>query len=172
MHCAALRLTKELSHPIFSITHQLAITHAGWFFFAEPSPEHSNGSGSRRVSAMPVNLTPDGVFEDTEHVMLELRGEGELHYTINGSAPTKDSPLYTEPIEIAATSVVSVKSFEENALPSRLPVPIQSSRNAIKNTSFFFDYTVNDRLLHVRYKAFLSQRMYKFKFTIAAGNHS
>ena len=68
---------------------------------------------------MPVNLTPDGVFEDTEHVMLELRGEGELHYTINGSAPTKDSPLYTEPIEIAATSVVSVKSFEENALPSR-----------------------------------------------------
>ena len=92
---------------------------AGWFFFAEPSPEHSNGSGSRRVSAMPVNLTPDGVFEDTEHVMLELRGEGELHYTINGSAPTKDSPLYTEPIEIAATSVVSVKSFEENALPSR-----------------------------------------------------
>ena len=68
---------------------------------------------------MPINLTPDGVFEATEHVMLELRGEGELHYTINGSAPTKDSPLYTEPIEIAATSVVSVKSFEENALPSR-----------------------------------------------------
>lgn len=92
---------------------------AGWFYFAEPGPERANSGGSRRVSAMPVNLSPDGVYEHTERVMLELRGDGELHYTINGSAPTKSSPLYTGPIEISGTSVVSVKSFEENALPSR-----------------------------------------------------
>lgn len=91
----------------------------GWFYFAVPSPGHSNSSGYRRVSAMPVNLTPDGVFEHTKCVMLELSGKGELHYTINGSAPTEDSPLYTGPIAINETCVVSVKSFEKKALPSR-----------------------------------------------------
>ena len=92
---------------------------AGWFYFAAPSPEQNNSDGRRRVSATPVNITPDGVYEHTGHVMLELAGEGELRYTINGSAPTKDSPLYTGPVEIKGTSVVSVKSFEKNALPSR-----------------------------------------------------
>ena len=92
---------------------------AGFFYFSKPSPGYANTGGERRVSAMPVSLSPDGVFEDVERVTLELAGAGELHYTINSSAPTMDSPLYTEPIEITETSVVSVKSFEEGALPSR-----------------------------------------------------
>ena len=92
---------------------------AGWFYFAVPSPERSNSGGYRRVSAMPVSLTSDGVYEHTNCVMLELQGEGELHYTINGSAPTKDSPRYVGPIAINSTCAVSVKSFEKHALPSR-----------------------------------------------------
>ena len=92
---------------------------AGFFYFAVPSPESNNGIGERRVSATPVNRTPDGVFEGTARVELVLEGAGELHYTVNGSAPTKDSALYTEPIEITKTCVVSVKSFEPDALPSR-----------------------------------------------------
>ena len=92
---------------------------AGWFYFAEPTPGSLNGDGSRRVSAMPVNLTPDGVFQGVSYVQLELEGEGELRYTINGSAPTKDSRLYTGPITLTHTCVVRVKSFEPRALPSR-----------------------------------------------------
>ena len=92
---------------------------AGYFYFAAPSPGRDNHGGFRRVSAMPVNLTPDGVFENVKHVTLELSGEGELRYTVNGSAPTKESRLYTEPITITETCIVQVKSFEKRALPSR-----------------------------------------------------
>lgn len=92
---------------------------AGFFYFPAASPGANNRDGARRVSAMPVNLSPDGVFENVKRVTLELSGEGELHYTINNSAPTEESPLYTGPIEITETCVVSVKNFEPGALPSR-----------------------------------------------------
>ena len=92
---------------------------AGFFYFAAPTPAKPNLGGQRRVSAMPVALTKDGVFEDVESVTLELAGDGVLRYTINGSAPTEKSELYTEPLEIGETCVVSVRSFEKGALPSR-----------------------------------------------------
>ena len=92
---------------------------AGWFYFAVPTPGAANSDGFRRVSAMPVNLTADGVFEGVSSVELALEGEGELHYTVNGSAPTKDSVFYSGPIPITHTCVVSVRSFEPGALPSR-----------------------------------------------------
>ena len=91
----------------------------GFFYFASPTPVRPNVNGQRRVSAMPVCLTEDGVFEDVERVTLELVGSGVLRYAINGSSPTEESELYTGPIEITRTSVVSVRSFEEGALPSR-----------------------------------------------------
>ena len=91
----------------------------GFYYFSEPTPGRDNADGRRRVSAQPTALTPDGVFEGVESVTLELRGAGELRYTINGSAPTEKSELYTGPIEITETCVVSVKSFEDDALPSR-----------------------------------------------------
>ena len=92
---------------------------AGFFYFAEPTPGKPNANGFRRVGAKPVNLTPDGVFEGAKKITLELKGEGELRYTVNGSAPTEKSELYTGPIEIDKTCVVSVKSFSPDALPSR-----------------------------------------------------
>jgi len=93
----------------------------GFFYFDTPSPARNNFGGLRRVSAKPVALTPDGVFEGVKSVTLELKdpGEGELRYTVNGSAPTQESELYTGPIEIDRTCVVSVKRFESDAIPSR-----------------------------------------------------
>ncbi len=91
----------------------------GFFYFAAPTPAKPNVGGQRRVGATPVALTKDGVFEDVESVTLELAGDGVLRYTINDSAPTEESERYTGPIEISETCVVSVRSFEEGALPSR-----------------------------------------------------
>ena len=93
---------------------------AGFFYFAKPTPGTKNLDGRRRVSAMPVCLTRDGVFEDTESVKVELAGTGELRYTINGGAPTEMSVAYNDPFEISETSVVSVRNFEPDALPSRV----------------------------------------------------
>ena len=91
----------------------------GWFYFANPSPGEANAEGARRVSAKPVNLTPDGVFEGVDSVTVELSGTGTVRYTLDGSTPTEDSPEYTKPITVGSTGVVKAVCFEEGALPSR-----------------------------------------------------
>lgn len=93
---------------------------AGFFYFAVPTPGRDNQDGRRRVSAMPVCLTSDGVFEDVGSVPVELAGAGAVYYTINGSAPTEESELYTEPFAVYETCVISVRSYEPDALPSRV----------------------------------------------------
>lgn len=91
----------------------------GWFYFANPSPGEANADGARRVSAKPVNLTPDGVFDGVGSVTVELSGNGTVRYTLDGSTPTEDSPEYTKPITVGSTGVVKAVCFEEGALPSR-----------------------------------------------------
>ncbi|MBR5094005.1 MAG: CotH kinase family protein [Oscillospiraceae bacterium] len=92
---------------------------AGTFYFAEPSPDTPNGEGARRVAAMPVALAPDGVFDDVGAVHVELSGDGEIHYTLDGTVPTAASPVYTEPFAVGQTTLVRAISLEEDALPSR-----------------------------------------------------
>lgn len=103
----------------FGCTYGRLDGEAGFFYFDAPSPGRDNADGRRRISRQPRALTEDGVFEGVTKVTLELEGEGELRYTINGSAPTEASEKYTGPIEITESCVVSVKSFEDGALPSR-----------------------------------------------------
>ena len=91
----------------------------GWFYFAKPSPGTANTDGARRVSAKPVNLTPDGVFDGVDGVALELSGTGVVRYTLDGSTPTEESPEYTGALTISSTGVVKAVCFEEGALPSR-----------------------------------------------------
>lgn len=91
----------------------------GWFYFAKPSPGTANTDGARRVSAKPMNLTPDGVFDGVDSVTVELSGTGIVRYTLDGSTPTEESPEYAKPITVSSTGVVKAVCFEEGALPSR-----------------------------------------------------
>ncbi len=91
----------------------------GWFYFANPSPGEANAGGERRVSAKPVNLTADGVFDDVDSVTVELSGTGTVRYTLDGSTPTESSPEYTAPITVDSTGIVKAVCFEDGALPSR-----------------------------------------------------
>ena len=91
----------------------------GWFYFANPSPGKANTDGARRVSAKPVNLTPDGVFDEVEGVTVELSGSGTVRYTLDGSTPTESSPEYTGALTVTSTCVIKAVCFEEGALPSR-----------------------------------------------------
>lgn len=92
---------------------------AGWYFFAAPTPGKPNEDGKRRVSAMPVCLSGDGVYNGPESVTMAFSGSGELRYTVNGGLPTEKSLLYSAPLELKKTCTVSVRCFEPDALPSR-----------------------------------------------------
>lgn len=91
----------------------------GWFYFSSPSPGSENSGGQRRVAEKPLSLTEDGVYNYIEGMYVELSASGTIRYTLDGSAPTAESPEYTGPIYIDKTTVIRAVNFEEGALPSR-----------------------------------------------------
>ena len=91
----------------------------GFFYLKEESPGRENGSGERRVSAIPTAETRDGIYENVSSVSVTLTAAGEIRYTLDGSRPTASSALYTGPILMTETSVVRAVSIERGALLSR-----------------------------------------------------
>jgi hypothetical protein len=92
----------------------------GWFFFAESSLGEENRDGFRRVAESPIPSTPAGAYDGVELLTVALSGEGEIRYTLDGSAPNADSPLYTEPLTLRGTTVLRAICLEADALPSRI----------------------------------------------------
>lgn len=90
----------------------------GTFYFTEPTPGTENGTGVAFISATPVIVTADGVFNGINALDVEINGQGEIRYTLDGSIPTGDSLLYTGPIRLSATAVIRVAAFEPGKLPS------------------------------------------------------
>lgn len=79
---------------------------SGFYFFAQPTPGKDNGEGFRTVAALPETNIPQGVYNDVSDLSVELLGEGELHYTLDGSIPDRSSPLYTEPLLLDRSTVI------------------------------------------------------------------
>ena len=86
-------------------------------YFTEPTPGRANGTGVASISQAPVVVTAPGVYEGSS-VRVEIQGAGTLRYTLDGSIPEADDPVYTAPIELTETAVLRVRAFEEGKLPS------------------------------------------------------
>ena len=92
----------------------------GYFYFTEPTPGSENAAGERRVSAMPVSMTPEGAHEHVDRLNVELDAPGaEIYYTVDGTVPTKASSRYTGVLELTETAVVRAIAVERGACPSR-----------------------------------------------------
>ena len=91
----------------------------GTYFFAKASPDAENQDGRRRVSAMPTATTPDGIYDGSEPVVLDLEAAGTVYYTFDATVPTVSSMLWAGPTEIPASCVIRAMAVERNALPSR-----------------------------------------------------
>lgn len=92
----------------------------GAYFFASASPDEENTGGLRRVSAMPVATTPDGVFASSEPVTLDLQADGKIYYTFDATIPDESSLAWAGPTAVPATCIIRAVSVEPGALPSRV----------------------------------------------------
>lgn len=46
--------------------------------------------------------------------ILSIQGDATIHYTLDGSEPTAESPVYEGPVEIRETCTIKAKSFRDN----------------------------------------------------------
>lgn len=74
-------------------------------YFETPTPGKPNAEGFQSSLDVPQANLPSGVYKET--VTLEFSGDGTIYYTLDGSRPTTNSKVYTEPLvlENVATTV-------------------------------------------------------------------
>ncbi|MBT33626.1 MAG: hypothetical protein CMO01_28515 [Thalassobius sp.] len=82
-------------------------------------------SGTHKIEINPqpkaIEFTKDEIFLDNIEVAINQPFDKlDLHYTLDGSEPTEDSPLYKSPIQLTETKTVKVKLFGENGASSEV----------------------------------------------------
>jgi len=88
-----------------------------FLYFAEPSPGTPNGSGQTALLAPPAASKSSGFYGEAFSVTLS--GEGDIHYTLDGSTPTEHSPLYLgENIRVERTMSIRCFSKQDSGIPS------------------------------------------------------
>lgn len=107
---------------IYDVPYQGSVGRAdgesGTWYFTSPTPGSKNSTGVASISPTPTVLTAQGIYNDIESLTVELSGEGEIHYTLDGSFPGKSDKLYTGPLTLSQTTVVRFASFVDGSLPS------------------------------------------------------
>lgn len=88
----------------------------GFFYFETPTPREENARGYRQISENVMVSVAPGQYADLSTVTVELIGNGTIYYTLNGSVPTTDSNVYTEPLVLERTTVIRCFNQEENKI--------------------------------------------------------
>ncbi|MFC2089701.1 CotH kinase family protein [Bacteroidota bacterium] len=86
--------------------------------FVSPTPGKENTGIVRVRIAAPVSFSqPGGFYSGSQKIALGYPNpESDIHYTMDGSYPNRNSPLYNDSIEIRKTSVIRAICFEEGTI--------------------------------------------------------
>lgn len=93
--------------------------NAAFDLLSEPTPGAAN-AGAAKISAAPTAVLPQGAYDGVSSLTVSFSGPGEIYYTTDCSAPTRESRRYTKPITIRRTTVFRVASYEPGASRSEI----------------------------------------------------
>ena len=112
--------TQSVQLPSMQMGHVWQYNGNGWCVSPTPTPAEVNSDDCfDSYEPAPLFSIESGVFGGG--ILLELSALNplaEIRYTIDGSIPEADDFLYTDPLEIDATVVISARCFSETSLPS------------------------------------------------------
>ena len=91
---------------------------SGFFWFRQPTPDQENEGGMRGISQTPESSLEAGVYTQAEPLTVELSAPGAIYYTTDGSWPTVEDTLYTQPFSLTETTILRVMAVEPGCLPS------------------------------------------------------
>lgn len=88
-------------------------------YFSPSSPGAINGEGFVGIAATPTFSLPHGFYDSVQNVSISTSTPGAtLRYTLDGTAPTASSTVYTAPLAIGNMTVLRAASFLAGYLPS------------------------------------------------------
>ena len=81
-----------------------------------PAPYSLSTEPIVSTPALPGGLT---LFKEPVSLLMTCRtGDAAIHYTLDGSEPTEESPLYTEPFVLDKSARIRARAFKEGMQPS------------------------------------------------------
>jgi len=86
-----------------------------------PTPGAANNEGESQVLLKPTFSVSGGTFsDDFDLVMTSSEPAAEIRYTMDGSAPTAGSTLYTGAITIVSSTSIRVRAYKADFIPSSI----------------------------------------------------
>ena len=88
-------------------------------FYDPPTPGWPGGEGFEHVTGSPTLSEPSGAYP--EGLIVEVTpppGGAEVRYTLDGTVPSRLSPVYSGPITIEGVQILTARAFQPDALPS------------------------------------------------------
>ena len=108
---------------------------SGFFYYDGPTPGGPNAGGFIGFAKAPSIDVAGGLYEGIITVSITPGGEGQIRYTLDGSIPTMENSLvYSDPLEIKATTVLRARNFVGGLQPSKTV-----SASYIMNTYYTLD---------------------------------
>jgi len=90
-------------------------------YFDQPTPGAQNSSTEYTgITTSEIIFSHNGgQFDGSELTLSGHTGNEVIHYTLNATIPTENSPTYTEPLSIEEDSIIRARIFQEGFIPSR-----------------------------------------------------
>lgn len=86
-------------------------------FFNTPTVNKPNEQGQEGLIQVPLASVPSGIYNSQQTVTLS--GEGIIYYTVDGSKPTVNSPIYNgEVFTISENTSIRAIAYDGNKIPS------------------------------------------------------
>lgn len=87
-------------------------------YFAQTTPRSANTSGAAGIADQPQFSVNGGVYTNTVSLAMTSTTPGAvIRYTLDGTAPTTASAIYTTPLDLANSTVVRAQVFAPGYLP-------------------------------------------------------
>ncbi len=94
--------------------------NAAWCISTNPTPNGANDANCLSgYEQPPIFSLSSGAFDEEQIIALNsINPLAEIRYTTDGSIPQITSELYTAPLQLTATAVLSARCFSSTAMPS------------------------------------------------------